>query len=337
MKLVILFDMDMFVWPLAFFLIVVPILVRLFWSPNKGVENTVSVAIRVPFFERISGFQTLNTQVVSQTVGFLLTLSWVCFVVACMRPIAFLDTAPIDRLARNIMLVVDTSGSMSQEDFLIDEQPVSRLEIVKRVVDDFIKNRTEDNVGLVIFGSEAYTYAPLSFDKQTLRSLFSEVNTGIAGETTAIGDALTLAVQDVSSVPNDSKIIVLLSDGYDNASTVSVDKALEIAKKQDVKVYTVGVGSDVQLANTFMGLVPVNPSADLDEKTLKKIAKQTGGKYFRAKSTQELQEIYQDINALERVKAEDITARPRTELFYIPLMGCLLFLLAAFVEKRRQS
>lgn len=328
----------MFVWPFAFFLIAVPVFVRLFWTPVKGAKESISIALRVPFFDKISSLQSAAViTVTSRTVGVLLCVSWLFFVIACMRPIAFLDTAPIDRKARNIMLVVDTSGSMNQEDFLIQEQPVSRLHIVKQVVDGFIKNRTEDNIGLVIFGSEAYTYAPLSFDKQTLRALFEEVNVGIAGETTAIGDALTMAVQDVSGVPNDSKIVILLSDGYDNASVVSVEKALEIAKKQEVKVYTVGVGSDMQMANTFMGLVQVNPSADLDEKVLKRIAKQTGGKYFRAKSSKQLQEIYDDINALERVKAEDITARPRSELFYIPLMVSMALLLAAFVQKRRQA
>lgn len=328
----------MFVWPFAFFLIALPVLVRLFIMPAKGADDMLSVALRVPFFEKTKGFEATGiVHLPNKTVGVFLSIAWAFFVLACMRPIAFLDTAPIDRRARNIMLVVDTSGSMNQEDFLIKETPVSRLYIVKQVVDGFIKNRPEDNLGLVIFGSEAYTYAPLSFDKQTLRSLFSEVSAGIAGETTAIGDALTMAVQDVSGVPNDSKIVILLSDGYDNASVVPVEKALEIAKKQNVKVYTVGVGSDVQMANTFMGLVPVNPSADLDEKTLKRIAKQTGGKYFRAKSTKQLQEVYEDINSLERVKAEDITARPRVELFYLPLLFAMGFLLAAFARKRRQA
>lgn len=327
----------MFVWPFAFFLIAVPVLVRLFIMASKESGENLSVALRVPFFNRTGRFEaTTAVYLPSKTVGVLLSIAWAFFVLACMRPIAFLDTAPIDRRARNIMLVVDTSGSMNQEDFLVQETPVSRLYIVKQVVDGFIKNRPEDNLGLVIFGSEAYTYAPLSFDKQTLRSLFSEINAGIAGETTAIGDALTMAVQDVSGVPNDSKIVILLSDGYDNASVVPVEKALEIAKKQNVKVYTVGVGSDVQMANTFMGLVPVNPSADLDEKVLKRIAKQTGGKYFRAKSTKQLQEVYEDINSLERVKAEDITARPRVELFYLPLLIAMGFLLAAFTQKRRQ-
>lgn len=295
------------------------------------------MALRVPFFNRLTVFSNAARTPSHAWIGILLSLSWLAFVVAAMRPVSYEDTAPLPHKARNIMLAIDVSGSMKEQDFDLDGRPLTRLQMVKRVAGDFIRTRSEDNIGLVIFGSEAYLYAPLSFDKKTLQSLFGEVNIGIAGDQTAMGDAVVKAVQGVRMAPEDSRIVILLSDGFSNAGVVNVDEAVRVAQKQNVKVYTVGIGSSKDLVGSLFGALGVSPSLDLDEETLTYIAKSTGGQYFRAKTTKELTDVYRAIDKLERTDAKEMTVRPRTELFYIPLLISMAFLLAAFILKRRLS
>ena len=329
--------MSMFIWPWAVLLILFPIFTR-YILPAKRIEtNAISVALRVPFFHRLSSFLTPARLSGNKRIAILLSLSWIFFVVACMRPVKFDDTIVLPREARNIMLTIDVSGSMAEQDFDLQGRPVTRLKMVKSVVNDFIQKRPDDNLGLVIFGSEAYLYTPLSFDKKTLRSLFDEVSIGIAGEQTAIGDAIAKAVEGVSAAPADSRIVILLSDGYSNAGVVSVNEAIELAKKQNVKVYTIGVGSNQKTVQSFFGTFAVNPSLNLDEATLQEIARQTGGRYFRAKTTSELNEIYNAINDLEKTDSETLSVRPQTELFFIPLLISMILLLSAAILKRRQS
>lgn len=329
--------MSTFIWPWAVLLIFIPILTR-YILPAKRVETkAIAVALRVPFFHRLSSFLTTAQVSGGHKIAVLLCLSWICFIVACMRPVKFDDAIVLPREARNIMLTIDVSGSMAEQDFDLKGRPVTRLAMVKSVVNDFIKKRPDDNLGLVIFGTEAYLYTPLSFDKKTLTSLFDEVSIGIAGEQTAIGDAIAKAVEGVASTPSDSRIVILLSDGYANAGVVKVDEAIELAKKQNVKIYTIGVGSNQQLVQSFFGTFAVNPSLNLDEATLQEIARQTGGRYFRAKTTDELNEIYNAINKLEKTDSETLSVRPQTELFFIPLLVSMVLLLIAAILKRRQS
>ena len=218
---------------------------------------------------------------------------------------------------------------MAEEDFDLKGYPVTRLDMLKTLTDNFITSRTGDNIGLVIFGSEAYIYAPLSPDIKTLRELKSEIGIGIAGTQTAIGEALALATQNSASVPAESRIVILMSDGYANAGSVNVEDGLKLAQNQGVKVYTVGIGSSAKVVQDFFGAIQINPSLDLDEKTLTEIAEKTGGKYFRAKTTKELAEIYALINKLEPVEQNEHFIQPRKELFYWPLLvGMCFFLLA---------
>lgn len=322
-------------WPFAFFLISLPVLTRVLLVAHLNEEHKNISALRVPFFDRIGGFGRFAMPNFSFLRGLLLWAAWAFFVLAAMRPIAYQDTLPLPHEARNIMLAIDVSGSMGEKDYDINGLSVSRLSMFKTVVNDFIKNRADDNIGMVVFGSEAFAYAPLSFDKKTLHDLFGEVELGIAGEQTAIGDAVALSVQGVQNAPQDSRIVILLSDGSSNAGSVSVAQAIGLAKKSGVKVYTVGIGADQKMIQSLMGMLMLGGGSDLDEKTLQAIANETGGKYFRATSTSELQEIYQTIDALERVQSDELIARPRTELFYMPLMVCLVCLFGAVLLKRR--
>jgi Ca-activated chloride channel family protein len=299
--------------------------------PSVPKHTGTSSALRVPFFKILTQIGTpitMNQRTISPV---LWCLAWCCFVLAAMRPLWLGDPIVLPQEARNIVLTLDVSGSMEEQDFNIQGQPMTRLDTVKILADDFIQKRNGDNLGLVIFGTGAYTYMPLSPDTQTLRSLLSEIGIGIAGTQTAMGDALALAVQTAVTVPAKSRIVILMSDGYANAGAVSVEEALALAKKADVKVYTVGIGTDPQSLQGLFSIAQLNSVLDLDEKTLKQIAKETGGQYFLANSTQELKQIYDIINQLETSQNKDMTLRPRKELFYVPaILGLILWLLAFY-------
>ncbi len=324
-----------FLWPFVVCVLIGPWLVRRWLKPVQDRKRSdFRFAIYLPFFDRLNQISSapVNVCKVSHSKIFPL-LGWLFLVLACMRPVWLGDPIPVQRPVRNIVLAMDVSGSMGETDFTIQGQPMTRLEMLKRISTDFIQQRRGDNLGLVIFGSEAYTYAPLSPDVKNLLELVSEIGLGIAGEQTALGDALALSVQTGVSSPAESQMVILLSDGYANAGQIEVNEALKLATNQNVKVYTVGIGSDNQTVQDFFGRFQVNPSLDLDEATLQKIAHQTKGRYFRAKTSQEMSEIYHEIDRLEPVVVSDESMRPQKDLFYWPLMMSLLCFLWAFWQK----
>lgn len=331
--------MEYFLWPIVFILLPLPFLVRrvLSRSDHSGSfeRQTHIVALRVPFFNQVQPFTTFSTQEVSAPTKWPLILTWILCVCAAARPVWYMDTQSVPNNARNVVLALDASGSMGQDDFDIQGNPVRRLDLVKRVVDDFIQKRTGDEISLVVFGSEAYTYTPLTSDLKTVRSLLGEIDVGMAGEMTAIGDALATSVAQVAKLPAESRVVILLSDGNANAGVVRVEEALEMARKTGVKVYTVGVGSAPRQMQDFFGFSHiVNPAADLDERTLSHIAEVTGGRYFRAKTSAELQAVYDMIDSLEAIETDNQLLRPRKELFFIPLAGALFCFWIAWYKRR---
>ena len=316
-----------FLWPIVAVILPLPWIFRRILKPEQE-RFVANGAIKVPFWERLKKIEKGKSVPFCKN-PFWAVLAWTFLVIAAMRPVWVGNPVPVQNNARNIMLALDVSGSMGEEDFDLRGQPVTRLNMPKALTDNFIVSRTGDNVGLVIFGSEAYIYAPLSPDIKTLRELNSEIGIGIAGSQTAIGEALALATQNSASVPAESRIAILMSDGYANAGSVSVEDGLKLAKNQGVKVYAVGIGSNAKLVQDFFGVMQVNPSLDLDEETLQEIADETGGKYFRAKTTEDLGEIYKLINELEPVEQNELFIRPRKELFYWPLLlGMIFFLIS---------
>lgn len=324
--------MSIFLWPFSFLLLFLPFAVRLLLPSQENQQYTM--ALRVPFFERVKSYAVKESSRTVSKGRFFLILAWVCFVIAAARPVWYSEPTSVPQKARNIVLALDVSDSMKEQDFDIKGKPVTRLAMVKAVVDDFLKNRLQDNIGLVLFASEAYTYAPLSFDNKTLRQMLKEVGFGIAGQMTAIGDGLAMSVQNAVKVPAESRIVILLSDGYANAGSISVAEAVKLAQKQNVKVYTIGVGSEPQFVQDLFGTSLINPASDLDERMLMEIAQQTGGNYFRAKSTEDLKQIYILIDQLEKTPQNTLSIRPRKELFYFPLLAGMFFLLIAWLKWR---
>jgi Ca-activated chloride channel homolog len=212
-------------------------------------------------------------------------------------------------------------------DYTRDGEQVSRLEVVKGVVSDFVAQRQGDRVGLILFGSNAYLHIPLTLDTLSVRKMVNNTAVGEAGDMTAIGDAIGLAVRNLRDRPEKSRIIILLTDGVDNASTIPPLAAAQLAQQYGIRVYTIGVGSNGPVPMTDENGQTVVADSDLDEGLLRKIAAMTGGSYFRAADTEALRKIYAQINRLEKTQADTrgyIILRP---LYRYPLGGALALLL----------
>ncbi len=255
-----------------------------------------------------------------------MVLCWSLLVIALMRPQHVGKPIEITRDGRNIMLLLDISESMEAEDVKISGQAVSRLDSAKRVISDFVDKRRGDRMGLIVFGSESFLHAPLSFDHPTIKQFLDDAQIGFAGPKTAIGDAIGLSVKKLIEQSEGDKTVIMLTDGQNNAGSLEPLKAAEIAKQHGIKIYIVGLGSSRMVVNGFFGPTAVNPSVSLDEgePDLKEIASLTGGKYFRAKDHDALSSIYEDIDKLEPVKADSLVLIPRKELFYWPLAALLI-------------
>jgi len=237
----------------------------------------------------------------------LLYLSLACLIVGLARPQRGRAETEVTSEGIDIMLAIDASGSMAAMDFKLDGEAVDRLTVVKKVVTEFIRQQKGDRLGMVVFGDEAYTQCPLTLDYDVLTQLLDHVEVGIAGDGTAIGDGISLAVKRLKDLPGKSRVVILLTDGRSNAGSVSPDKAAEIAKTFGVKVYTIGIGTKGPVPFPQPGIFGnrlIYVDLDMDEETLQKIADTTGGKFFFATDTSKLESIYREIGQLEKTKAK---------------------------------
>ncbi len=321
-----------FQWPLLILALPLPLLIRWLMPAQTPVEQA---ALKVPFLE---DFGSGTSKVITQPEKWpliLAVLAWLFLVLASMRP-QWLGE-PIEQAisGRDLMLAIDLSGSMEVEDFIIEKRRVNRLTATKNVAAEFIQRRAGDRLGLILFGTQAYLQTPLTFDRSTLTTLLNESALGLAGENTAIGDAIGLAVKRLRKQQTDSRVLILLTDGANTAGEVTPLKAAELAAEHQLKIYTIGIGADEMVVRSFFGSRKVNPSTDLDEKTLKAIAKKTGGQYFRARNTEELNKIYQILDELEPVEKDKQYFRPKKELYFWSLG--LALLLAAIVSLNRMN
>lgn len=249
----------------------------------------------------------------------LLAIAWLGLVLAAARPTWVGEPIVLPASGRDLMLAVDISDSMRIADMAAGNEMIPRLTVVKAVVGDFVTERRGDRLGLVLFASQAYLQAPLTFDLKTVRTLLDEALIGFAGLSTAIGDAIVITIKHLEGRPETSKVMILLSDGADTSSEVPPLKAAELAARHGIKIYTVGVGAGEMTARGLFGERQYDPAADLDEKTLRAIAEITGGRYFRARGPAELAEVYAALDALEPIDQEGEILRPTRALFHWPL------------------
>ena len=309
----------------------VPWLLRRLTSPQKLDRGA---ALEVPPASPLAGLVATGRAASRRgRAAIWLWAIWTLVVLAAARPEHVGESLALPVSGRDLLLAVDLSGSMEERDFVLAGSPVDRLTATKAVAEGFIGERVGDRVGLILFGREAYLQTPLTFDRETVRALLLESAIGLAGKETAIGDAIGLGIRTLedAGVLDGRRVLILMTDGANTAGEVDPRKAAELAAARSMVIYTIGVGADSMTVRTLFGERQINPSADLDEATLSAIAESTGGRYFRARDTEELAEIYAILDELEPAESEESGFRPVTELFHWPLGAAFALALAALV------
>ena len=288
-------------------------------------------------FSSLGSLKTLHRKGVdflAATPLVLRCLAIALLVTALARPQEGRKSTEILSAGVDILLAIDTSGSMRAMDFEKNHHPVDRLTVVKDVVSEFIDSREFDRMGMVVFGNEAFTQCPLTLDHDILHSFLNKLQIGVAGDSTAIGSAIGISVKRLKDLESKSKVIILLTDGRSNAGNITPFQAAEIAKIYGIKIYTVGVGTTGQAPfpiNTPFGQKMLMQRVAIDEDSLKKIAEQTGGRYFRATDSDSLKQIYAQIDSLEKSEVKWIDHSEYRELFPLLLIPALLLLLTETV------
>ena len=317
-------------WPWALVLVLLPLILK--WR-KPGAQSVDAPVLPVGHWLSDLPGVSRRGNAVPLWQQLLLFLMWTLLVVALARPQHVGEQMQMPVSGRDLMLVVDISPSMDEQDMVLQGRSINRLQAVKRVLDDFISRRQGDRLGLILFGTEPYVQAPLTFDLETVRTLMREAGLGMAGRATAIGDAVGLATKRLRNRPQDQRVVVLLTDGANTAGEITPDKATEIAAAASIRLYTIGIGAESMVQRGLLGSRRVNPSRDLDENLLTRMAQQTGGEYFRARSLPELELIYESIDQLEPIELEGKFYRPVTELYVWPAGLAILLWLALFLVR----
>jgi Ca-activated chloride channel family protein len=311
--------------PLFFVLFaVIPVLI--YWKITRRTTRTA--AIKVSTIRGLS--QARSWKNTFHNVPFILRLlALSCIIVALARPQVKYDEQQTEGEGIDIVLSIDVSGSMTAQDF-----SPNRMEAAKKVAEDFVNGRPDDRMGIVIFSGESFTQCPLTTDHYVLISQIEQIRNGLLEDGTAIGSGLATSVDRLRSSKSKSKVVILLTDGINNGGLIDPATATEIAKAYKVKVYTIGVGTDgfaPTPISTPMGIVMQNEKVAIDEKLLKSIADQTGGKYFRATDNKSLTNIYAEIDQLEKSKVQITTFHRFTEKFYPLIFAAMIFLFIEFI------
>ncbi|HTN31249.1 MAG TPA: VWA domain-containing protein [Pseudomonas sp.] len=312
-----------FAWPWIFLLAPLPWLLRALLPPADSGE----AALKVSFLDELQDLSSQHARGGSlpawrQQLPFMLV--WLCLLLAAARPQWLGERLPIPASGRDLLVAVDVSGSMDYPDMQWQDQSISRLGLVQQLFGEFIEQRRGDRVGLILFGSQAYLQAPLTFDRRTVRTWLEEARVGIAGPNTAIGDAIGLAVKRLRDQPAQSRVLVLITDGANTGGTLAPLTAAQLAADNDVTLYSIGIGA-LPGQSRGLGVFALAPGLDLDEPGLQAMAELTGGQYFRAHSSAALQDIGRTLDRLQPVAQHSLPARLTRELYAWPLAAALLF------------
>ena len=325
-----------FAWPWIFLLLPLPWVLRRLLPPASPLQEP---ALRVPSLRAFGQSGDAMEPGNAHKLLWLAIAAWLLLVTAASRPQWLGEPVALPVSGRDLMLAIDLSESMREQDFQLGGQWVDRLTAGKSVARNFIERREGDRLGLILFGAQAYLQTPLTFDRDTVLTLLDEAQIGLAGQATAIGDAVGLAIKRLRDKADEERVLILMTDGANTSGEVDPLQATELAAREGLKIYTIGIGADEMIVRSFFGNRRVNPSADLDEQTLRAMAEQTGGRYFRARDTGELEDIYRLLDELEPVERNPEMFRPTTALFPWPLAAafCLLGLLLVLQAERRAT
>lgn len=323
-----------FAWPWVFAVLPLPLLIRLLWP---AAARPPEKALRLPFYKEVTrqvGSIQGGRRVWSQLFAWL---AWMLLVIAAARPYWLGEPIELPMTGRDLMLAVDVSGSMEQRDYQLAGQTVSRLEVVKAVAGEFIEQRAGDRLGLVLFGTRAYLQTPLTFDRDTVRSMLDESVIGLAGIETALGDAIALGVKRLRLQPRDNRVLILLTDGKNTTGNIDPLVAASVAALSDVRVYTIGIGGrGVEVLSPFGTIL--KRGSELDTETLQAVAEKTGGRFFQAADSEQLSEVYTELNRLEPSVRDSRQLRPEHQLYMWPagfaLVLSIFIALAGFKGQR---
>jgi len=315
-----------FEWPWALALLPLPVLARR-WLPPAPAR--VEAALRVPSLVDFIDVRTSEPGHGRGRGWWLAALAWLALLLAAARPEWEGPLTQLPVSGRDLMLAVDISGSMQIRDFDFGGRRVDRLTATKAVGAEFIKRRQGDRVGLILFGRQAYLQAPLTFDLDTVARLLAEAQVGFAGQETAIGDAIGLALKRARENPGSRSVVILLTDGANTAGVIDPQKAAQLAAAGGLRIYTIGIGG--RGGGSLFDLLP--RGSDLDEPALRSIAATTGGQYFRAHDSEELEHIYGVLDRLEPAEQDVAGFRPQRALFMWPLGASLAISLVLLITQ----
>lgn len=321
-----------FAWPWLLLALPLPWLLRRLLPP---LRDRGAAALKVPFGNRLDGIAGRTGPARGRGVNVFAWIAWALLCLAAARPQQLGAVVQPPQVGRDLMLGVDLSGSMGEEDMRLGSSIVDRLTAAKAVLADFLDRRVGDRVGLIVFGQRAFVLAPLTLDRDTVRQQLQDSVVGLAGRETAIGDAIALAAKRLRTQPAQQRVLILLTDGVNTAGALDPDKAAELARDEGVRIHTIAFGGDGAGLSVFG--VPIRmPGGDemTDEVGLKRIADLTGGRAFRARDTDELAGIYAEIDRLEPVERPGQSVRPRLERYAWPLAAALAFGLLALAWPR---
>lgn len=308
-------------------LLPLPILIWWFWPQHHAAHLPQIRMPNLTFIQQafqVSGMTpTRNAWLILRWI--LLWLTWISLVFAAMSPQWVDKHVEVHQSGYDLMLAVDLSESMLQEDFHLRQRQINRLQAVKAVLMPFVDKRVGDRIGLILFADHAYLQSPLTLDNQAVKAFIERAAIGMAGQKTAIGDSIGLAVKKLRERPEDSRVLILLTDGENTAGNLSPMKAAEIAKQYNIRIYTIGVG---QTSGMF--------GRGFDERTLRQIAKMTDGAYFSATNLNALTQVYDIIDkTLQKTEADSRIYSQRTHLYRIPLVIGLVALLGLYILRLR--
>jgi len=310
-------------WPWVLLLLPLPLLVR--YRRQARVQGAITVPAKLEAALNTINGAKHSAHLLDQAIPWL---CWILLLIAIAQPSITGNAVAQTASGRAIALAIDVSASMEREDFTLDGRTTDRLSVVKAVAGEFIEAQKGNRLALVLFAEQAFTASPLSFDTRAVRSYLDSAGIGMAGRSTAIGDALGLSIQSLRSDPARNKAIVLLSDGTNNAGSVEPESAALLAAELNISIHTIAMASDVKASG-----YQTSPSADLDEQTLQNIAEQSEGSFFRARSTAQLQAVYAEIEKLESAETQAPQLLLQHDLRNIILL--LLFVLLLCLEAYR--
>jgi len=333
-----LVSFDGFAWPWLLLALPLPWLARRVLRPARSRTP----ALKAPYGARLDAIAGSGGHATARGINALAWIAWALLCVAAARPQQLGALVRPPQSGRDLMLAVDLSGSMGEEDMALGGQAVDRLTAAKAVLADFLDRRAGDRVGLLVFGDKAYALTPLTADLDSVRAQLDDSVVGLAGRATAIGDAIGLAVKRLRAQPaqqgSKQHVLVLLTDGVSNAGMLDPLKAAQLARDEGVRIHTIAFGGEGGGMSVF-GIPLHMPGGDddVDFATLQRIATLTGGKAFRARDTEQLAGIYAEIDRLEPVQRAGQAVRPRLERYPWPLAASLACGLLAFAWPRRRA